>query len=245
MTDQPHAAITIRTGPVTMPGGRVILQPLDLQLSERRIAVIGRNGSGKTSFMRLLAGLIRADHGAVTLQGADMYKDRRAALTQIGILFQNPDHQILMPTVTEELAFGLIQKGMARKEAEAEVARRLQVEGRSHWVDASTATLSGGQKQYLCLLAILMMQPQCLLLDEPFSGLDMPTALRLRRRLAQLPQQLITIGHDPRELGDCTRVLWFEAGRVQMDGPPETVLPVFTETMIRAGERDADTDLAS
>lgn len=245
MTSRPlPPPIHVQTGAVIVPGGRRILGPLALDLGEARIAVIGRNGSGKTSFMRLLAGLIRAESGAVTIAGADMYKDRREAVSQIGILFQNPDHQILMPTVAEELAFGLTQKGVSRSEARRLVLDRLAAEGRSHWAEAATATLSGGQKQYLCLLAILLMEPGTLLLDEPYTGLDLPTSLQLRRQLAALPQRLITIGHDPAELMAQERVLWFEDGAIRMDGPASAVLPAYIAAMTRLGEQDADTHLA-
>src|SRR5690606_22472196 len=119
-----------------------------------RIGILGRNGSGKTTFLRLVAGLLRAQSGAVSCAGADPYQDRASALRQIGILFQNPDQQILFPTVGEELAFGLIQQGARPAEAAQRVRRLLEQEGRSHWFEAQTASLSGGQKQYLCLLAI-------------------------------------------------------------------------------------------
>lgn len=242
-TDLPPPLI-IRTGALRVPGGRSILAPLDLTLSEARIAIIGRNGSGKTSFMRLLAGLIAAESGSVRISGEDMYKNRRAALSAIGILFQNPDHQILFPTVAEELAFGLTQQGISRGEARARALALLAAEARSHWAEVPVTTLSGGQKQYLCLMAVLLMAPQTLLLDEPFSGLDIPTALRLKRRLAALPMRIITIGHDPRALMTEDRVLWFEGGAIRMDGPPAKVLAAYEAEMTRLGEVDADTDLA-
>ncbi|WP_232831286.1 energy-coupling factor ABC transporter ATP-binding protein [Pseudogemmobacter bohemicus] len=241
--DQPPPLL-IRTGEVRVPGGRSILGALDLELSEQRIAIIGRNGSGKSTFIRLMAGLIAAESGSVSISGKDMYKNRRAALNAIGILFQNPDHQILFPTVAEELGFGLTQQGLSRSEARAKVDRLLLDEARSHWAEAPVSTLSGGQKQYLCLLSLLLMAPQTLLLDEPFSGLDLPTGLRLKRRLAALPLRIITIGHDPRDLTDQDRVLWFEAGALRMDGPPREVLAAYSAEMTRLGEVDADTHLA-
>jgi biotin transport system ATP-binding protein len=95
----------------------------------------------------------------------------------------------------------------------------------------------------LCLLSILLMEPATILLDEPFAGLDLPTTLRLSRRLAGLPQRLVTITHEPSALAGVDRVLWLEAGQVRLDGPPTDVLPAFTAEMARIGERDADTDL--
>ncbi|MGB4910459.1 MAG: ATP-binding cassette domain-containing protein, partial [Tabrizicola sp.] len=98
-------------------GGRLVLDGLTLRLTESRIGVLGRNGSGKTTLLRLIAGLIAPDAGTVRVEGADPFRDRKATLAALGILFQNPDHQILFPTVEEELAFGLAQQGISQPEA--------------------------------------------------------------------------------------------------------------------------------
>ena len=225
-------------------GGRLVLDGLTLRLTESRIGVLGRNGSGKTTLLRLIAGLIAPDAGAVRVEGADPFRDRKAALAALGILFQNPDHQILFPTVEEELAFGLVQQGVPAATAAAQVAGLLAAEGRAHWAKAPVSTLSQGQRHYLCLLAVLLMQPRTILLDEPLAGLDLPTQARLARRFAALPQRLVTITHDPRVLAGADRVLWLEAGRIVADGTPDAVIPVFTEDMARIGARDADADIA-
>lgn len=229
--------IVIASGAV-MLAGRQALGPLDLHLTERRIAVIGRNGSGKTTLLRLIAGLVAPVSGQVMVEGADLWRDRKAALRQIGILFQNPDHQILFPTVDEELAFGLRQQGHSKADAAAAVSALLSEEGRAHWAGLSTQALSQGQKQHLCLMAVLLMQPGTLLLDEPFAALDLPTQARLARRLEALPQRLITISHDPRGLSTCDRVLWLEGGALVGDGPPSTLLPAFEAEMARLGGLD-------
>ena len=223
--------------------GRDILAPLSLSLVEPRIGIIGRNGSGKTSLLRLMAGLVAPTSGEVLVEGRAP-QDRRAMLANLGILFQNPDHQILFPTVGEELAFGLRQIGHSQAQAEAAVTALLAAEGRSHWFSANTHALSQGQRHYLCLLAILLMAPKTILLDEPFAGLDLPTQARLARRLKALPQRLITITHDPAAVADCDRILWLDAGGIRADGAPAVVLPAFATEMTRIGEVDADTDLA-
>ena len=222
--------------------GRAILSDITLTLSERRIGIIGRNGSGKTTLLRLIAGLIPATTGEVSIQGHTP-QDRRAMLSHLGILFQNPDHQILFPTVREELAFGLRQIGQSKAQSETEVQALLTSEGRSHWLNANTHSLSHGQKHYLCLLAVLLMKPQTILLDEPFAGLDMPTQIRLARRLDALPQQLITITHDPAAVMSCDRILWLDQGRIHADGSAAQILPAFTAAMTQLGAQDADTDL--
>jgi biotin transport system ATP-binding protein len=146
--------------------------------------------------------------------------------------------------VAEELAFGLRQQGQTQAQADAAVTDLLASEARSHWANAPTHTLSQGQRHYLCLLAILLMRPATLLLDEPFAGLDLPTQLRLARRLHALPQRLITISHDPAAVATADRVIWLDQGRIRADGPPAPVLDAFTAEMAKLGAQDADTDLA-
>ena len=226
-------------------GNRLVLDGITLSLTEKRIGILGRNGSGKTTLLRLMGGLIAPNEGEVRLDGFDPFKDRKAALLALGILFQNPDHQILFPTVEEELAFGLTQQGLPQGEALARANAVLAGEGRSAWAKTPVSTLSQGQRHYLCLLSVLLMEPRTILLDEPLAGLDLPTQARLSRRFAALPQRLITITHDPVSLADADRVLWLEAGRIAADGPPAQVIPAFTAEMARIGEQDADADLAS
>lgn len=234
--------IALHSASVTLQG-RQVLAPLTLTLSETRIGIIGRNGSGKTTLLRLIAGLIPASAGQVTVHGENP-NDRRAMLGAIGIVFQNPDAQILFPTVAEEIAFGLRQMGKTAAQADAAARALLAAEGRAHWADAPTHTLSGGQRHYLCLMSVLAMAPKTILLDEPFAGLDMPTQIRLARRLSALPQQTITISHDPAAVNTADRVIWLEGGAVQADGAPSAVLPAYAAAMQDRGARDADTDLS-
>ncbi len=235
--------IVLRDAGVTL-GGRAILSGLTLSLTERRIGIVGRNGSGKTTLLRLIAGLIAPDRGEVSVHGIDPIGDRRAMLAEVGILFQNPDRMILFPTVAEELAFGLRQMGRSDAEARKAALAALTAEGRAHWADAATHTLSQGQRHYLCLMSVLLMSPRTLLLDEPFAGMDLPTIQRLQRRLAGLSQQVITISHDPDAVAGCDRVIWIEAGRLVSDGPAAATLAAFRAEMVRIGGGDADTDLA-
>jgi biotin transport system ATP-binding protein len=225
--------------------GRDVLSGVSLHLSEQRIGIVGRNGSGKTSLLRVMAGLVAPSSGTVEVAGADPAKDRKAMLAAVGILFQNPDHQILFPTVGEELAFGLLQQGMPKAEAAARVKALLGAEGRAHWEGAATHTLSQGQRQYLCLLAVLAMAPDWVLLDEPFAALDLPTQVRLRRRLDGLSQRVVTISHDPVAVEGADRVIWLEGGKVQADGAAGPVLAAFRNEMARQGAANADTDLSS
>jgi biotin transport system ATP-binding protein len=223
--------------------GRPILSALSLQLTEHRIGIIGRNGSGKSTFLRLVAGLISPTSGSVEIDGLDPAANRKAMLSRIGILFQNPDHQIIFPTVGEELAFGLRQQGLDKPAATAQVQALLAQHGRSHWESQPVTALSQGQRHFLCLLSVLAMQPRTILLDEPFAGLDLPTHIRLERALATLPQRLVLITHDPKALAGYDRVIWLENGQVRADGPVAPVVAAFSAEMARLGEVDADTDL--
>lgn len=225
-------------------GGNQVICDISLRLTEHRIGILGRNGSGKTTLLRLIAGLIPPDTGSIRVDGFDPFTDRKAAISALGILFQNPDHQILFPTVEEELAFGLTQQGASQIEALGKAHRALEVEGRAHWAKAPVSSLSQGQRHYLCLMAILLMNPGTLLLDEPLAGLDLPTQARLARRFAALPRRLVTITHDPTTVATADRVLWLEKGRIAADGPPHEIIPIFVDAMSRIGEGDADADLA-
>ena len=223
--------------------GRPILSGITAHLTEQRIGIVGRNGSGKTTLLRVMAGLVRPTTGQVRLDGIDPAGDRRAVIRRLGLLFQNPDHQIIFPTVEEEIAFGLRQQGRSGAEALAQARAVLAAEGRAHWADAPVHRLSQGQRQYLCLMAVLAMEPATILLDEPFAALDLPTKARLARRLDGLPQRLVIISHDPATLARVDRVLWLEGGQLHLDGPAAQVLAAFSGAMDRAGALDADIDI--
>ena len=223
--------------------GRPILSGITAHLTERRIGIVGRNGSGKTTLLRVMAGLVRPTTGQVRVDGIDPAGDRRAVIRRLGLLFQNPDHQIIFPTVEEEIAFGLRQQGRSGAEALAQARAVLAAEGRAHWAGAPVHRLSQGQRQYLCLMAVLAMEPATILLDEPFAALDLPTKARLARRLDGLPQRLVIISHDPATLARVDRVLWLEGGQLHLDGPAAQVLAAFSGAMDRAGALDADIDI--
>lgn len=219
--------------------GTRVLGPLDLSLTERRIGIVGRNGSGKSTFVRLACGLLAPDQGKIRVNGADVYVDRAAALDNIGIIFQNPDHQIIFPTVEEEIAFGLQQKGQNKATSHLNARAFLRQHGRGHWADRSAQALSQGERHFLCLMAVLAMGPRVVLLDEPYAGLDIPSSMQLHRALDALDQQVILVSHDLEVLEGYDRVLWIEAGEVVEDGAPKPVLKKYLAEMQRKGESDA------
>ncbi|WOI56385.1 ABC transporter ATP-binding protein [Palleronia sp. LCG004] len=216
--------------------GQDILRGVTLATRARRIGIVGRNGSGKSTLARALAGLVPVE-GHLRIEGVDVMRDRRAALVTIGLLFQNPDHQIIFPTVAEELRFGLRQQGLKARAAENRVAETLARFGKSGWGPRSVNDLSHGQKQLVCLMAILAMQPRVIVLDEPFSGLDIPTRMQLARRLGALDAALVHISHAPEDLADYEHVIWIDEGRVMAEGGPE-VLDAYAARMREIGARD-------
>jgi biotin transport system ATP-binding protein len=222
------------------PNNKVVLGPISIQLSEHRIGVVGRNGSGKSSFLRMAAGLIDPSQGQVTVSDIDVAKDRLGALDVIGIIFQNPDHQIIFPTVSEEVAFGLQQQGHSKDAAMLAANKVLSDHGCADWGDRHTHTLSQGQRHLVCLISVLAMKPATILLDEPYAGLDIPTAARLHRKLANVEQQVILVTHDPKVLTGFDRVIWIENGEVHADGSAKDVLADFENYMTELGALDVD-----
>lgn len=218
-------------------GGRTIFDGLDLEIGDARTGLVGRNGSGKSMLARLTCGLIEPDAGEVRVCGVDVARDRRAAIGVVGILFQNPDHQIIFPTVIEEICFGLEQQGLSR--AAARERARAALSAHPDWAERLCHTLSQGQRQMVCLLAILAMEPRWILFDEPFNSLDLPATLRIEARIAALGQNVLTVTHDPLRVAGYDRVIWLEAGQVAADGPPAEVLPAYTAAMERIAREDA------
>lgn len=245
--DAPAAGVRLRDVHLRQ-GQTQVFAGLSLDLSERRIAIIGRNGAGKSQLARLVAGLVAPDRGTVRVAGVDVARDRRAALATVGVLFQNPDHQIIFPTVGEELCFGLHQTGLSRAEAQAAMRAMLDRFGRAAWEGRAIHTLSQGQRHLVCLMAVLVMAPGLIVLDEPFAGLDLVTSLRLGALLETLPQALLHVTHDLDAVAGYARMIWLDGGQVVADGPPAEVSAAYRDRMRRlagdaGGGRDAGPDL--
>lgn len=199
---------------------RTVLRDVDVRLPERRVAVVGANGSGKSTFARLMNGLVLPTQGTVTVDGLDTRKDGRAVRRRVGFCFTNPDAQIVMPTVREDVAFGLRRRGLSK----AEVARRVdetlhRFELADH-TDHPAHLLSGGQKQMLALASVLVTEPSVLVLDEPTTLLDLRNTQRVAQVLETLEQQVLLVTHDLDLAAGSERVLVFHDGRLVHDGDP-------------------------
>jgi len=213
--------------------GTAILQAVSFESDAKRIAILGRNGSGKSTLSRLICGLDQPSQGTIRIDNIDVYKDRRAALDMIGMIFQNPDHQIIFPTVIEEMKFGLTQMGFDKLEADRRAMAYLKTFGKADWRDRAISTLSQGQKKLLCLMAILAMEPKVIILDEPLAALDIPTQRQLTEILQSLPQTLVYITHDTAPIQDYDVAIWLDQGKIVETGSPETLLPKFIDEMNR------------
>nr|WP_086939430.1 ABC transporter ATP-binding protein [Thaumasiovibrio occultus] len=218
--------------------GKRVLDNLSVNVQTKRLGIIGRNGSGKSTLSRVLSGLIEISAGELSVAGFDPFHDRKSAIREIGLLFQNPDHQIIFPTVLEEVVFGLRQLGQKKAQAEQNALETLTTFGKAHWQDVHTSALSQGQKHLVCLMAIVAMKPNLIILDEPFAGLDIPTKKQLQRYLDTFPGSLIHISHDPNDLDNYHQLLWLEGGKVAAFGTKDDVLPQYLAEMHRIGDSD-------
>ncbi|TDC29067.1 ABC transporter ATP-binding protein [Micromonospora sp. 15K316] len=210
--------------------GRPVLRDLSLDLDHRRIAVIGANGSGKSTFARMLNGLVTPTRGEVRVHGIDPARQPKRVRRRVGFVFSNPDAQIIMPTVAEDVGFSLRGQGLSRPEIQARVAAALDRFGLTEQADAPAQTLSGGQKQLLALCAVLIREPGLVVADEPTAYLDAANSRRIAGFLLdEMPQQLVIVTHDPRLAVRCDVALRFEAGTLVDHGDPVAVVARYEE----------------
>ncbi len=184
---------------LAFPGRGEVLSGLDFLLSPgERIGLVGPNGAGKTSLLHIAMGLIRPDSGEVAVYGRPREKDAdfREVRRRIGLLFQDPDDQLFCPTVAEELAFGPLNLGKTHKEAREIVEKTLASLALEELRDRVTYRLSGGEKRLVSLAAVLAMEPEVLLLDEPAAGLDEETVGRLVEILTSSDLTYLAVSHD-------------------------------------------------
>ena len=212
--------------------GRTIFDDLTLSLNESRIGIIGFNGSGKSSLIRLLNGLLTADSGTLSVNGKDPAKGPATMSSEVGFVFQNPDHQLIFPTVLEELIFGLQNQGKNKPDAEAEALALLEEHERLDWKDLPVHSLSEGQKQLVCIFSVLLLKPKVIVFDEPFSALDLPTRYQLQKVISQLSQQVIMISHELDGFEGFDRLVWLGDQGVVKEGPVDQVIADYKQHAI-------------
>jgi biotin transport system ATP-binding protein len=210
-------------------GDRVALRPLTLSLTESRIGVIGLNGSGKTSFARLIAGLAKPSSGRVTLDGLDTVTDEKAARAKTGFIFQNPGHQIILPVIREDVALGPKSRGLGASEVERLVDEALARFGIRDLAGRRPHELSGGELQLAALSAVCVNRPDVVIFDEPTNQLDLRNRSRVKMAIEGLGEQAIVISHDLDLVAEYARVLVFHEGALAFDGPATEAISRYRE----------------
>jgi biotin transport system ATP-binding protein len=202
-------------------GEREVLRDINLSLGEDRIGVIGANGSGKSTLARLLNGLVVPSIGRVLVDGMDTAREGAGVRRKVAFVFSDPDAQIVMPTVAEDVAFSLRRHGLGKVEVARRVGEILGRFGLGGHADHPAHLLSSGQKQLLALASVLVTEPEVLVCDEPTTLLDLRNSRHVAELLNGLPQRVVLVTHDLESLRGWQRVLIVDEGRVVADGPAE------------------------
>ena len=210
---------------------RVVLRDVSLEMSEHRIAIVGANGSGKSSFARLLNGLTLPTKGDVLVDGRNTKSHGKDIRQSVGFVFQNPDNQIVFPVVEEDLAFGMKNLGFPKDEITRKTDEILARYDMSDLREHPAHLLSGGQKQLLAISGVLVMEPDYIVLDEPTTLLDLRNKRRVTKAIQALKQPVILASHDLDLLHDFDRVIVFDEGRIVADDVPAKAIPLYIERM--------------
>jgi cobalt/nickel transport system ATP-binding protein len=208
------------------PDGRIALDGVHLEVEHgERIAVLGPNGAGKTTLMLHLNGLLRGD-GTLRVAGLDVAPGTlRALRARVGLVFQDPDDQLFMPTVAEDVAFGPLNLGLDADAAAARVAAALAAVGMGYAAERAPHTLSLGQRRRVAIATVLAMDPDLLVLDEPSANLDPRARRELVGVLAHVQGTMLVVTHDlPLAAQLCDRAVILDRGRVVADGPCSELL---------------------
>lgn len=208
-------------------GERTVLRGIDLRLTERRIGIIGANGSGKSTLARMINGLLTPDAGTVTVDGLDVARKGGQVRRRVGFVFTDPDTQIVMPTVGEDLAFSLRRSGLSKAEVAERVQEILERFGLHDHADHPSHLLSGGQKQLLALGAVLVRRPEVIVADEPTTLLDLRNTRIVADALDAVDQQVIVVTHQLALLDGFDRVIVVDEGLVAFDGTPAAAVPAY------------------
>lgn len=240
------AEVPVRLAHVTLRyGGSVALDDVTLEVCRgERVCVLGANGSGKSTLASVICGLLAPDEGDVELAGRAVctggvpdlaaYRDARR---QLGLVFQNPDDQIVTSVVADDVAFGPENLGVPRAQISARVARELRRVAMEKYAHADPSRLSGGQRQRVCIAGALAMEPAVLVLDEPSSLLDVrgrAAIMRVMGRLAAAGATLVHVTHFMDEALAADRVVVMQHGRVALEGTPDEVFAAKNAQVIEA-----------
>lgn len=217
-------------------GSRTVLDLSVGPITERRVGLLGCNGSGKSTFLRLLNGLVASASGTVCVDGLDVKSHKSQVRQYVGFVFQDPDAQIVMPTVAEEMELGLKALKLAADERQRRARTALRRFGLLGREEDSPHLLSGGEKQRLALACIYAMGPSILVMDEPSAMLDLRGRLELQQLIAELPQRVIIATHDFELIKEFERVLVLDEGLLLMDTTePHEAIAAYKRRVMQPG----------
>jgi cobalt/nickel transport system ATP-binding protein len=208
------------------PNGVVGLDGVDLHVAHgERVAILGPNGAGKTTLMLHLNALLKGT-GDLEVAGLNVARDDiRDLRTRVGLVFQDPDDQLFMPTVREDVAFGPLNLGCSRIEAADRIAEALAAVRMSEFGDRAPHQLSLGQRRRVAIATVLAMRPSLLVLDEPSANLDPRTRRELIELLDEVERTMLVVTHDlPLAARLCERAVILSEGRIAADGPCREIL---------------------
>lgn len=221
------AAVTVSIPASGKERRRVLLQPTSIELSERRIAVIGANGSGKSTLLRLLNGLVLPSAGEVIVAGLDTRREGRAVRRLVGFVFTDPMAQLVLATAADDVELSLRPLIPDRAARRAEAFRLLAERGLADVAEQSVYDLSGGERQLVALTSVLAAGPRIIVADEPTTLLDLRNRDLVRAAIAGLEQQVILATHDLELAAEAERVLVIEGGRLIADGAPADAIAAY------------------
>jgi cobalt/nickel transport system ATP-binding protein len=199
--------------------------------SGETVALLGANGSGKTTFVLQLNGVLRGQ-GSITVCGLPMTKENLPRIrSKIGMVFQDSDEQLFMPTVLDDVAFGPLNQGAPPPEAIAKAKLALDRAGLANVWNKAPYHLSAGEKRRVALAGVLAMEPEILILDEPTTFLDPPAERNLLQLLADLPQAKLIVTHNIRLAAAlASRAVFFEKGKLVASGSVDEIARRFDWT---------------
>jgi biotin transport system ATP-binding protein len=224
--------IEFKDARVTAPdSGVTILEPTTLQLSERRISIIGANGSGKSTLARLINGLVLPTEGSVSVDGMDTFKHGANVRKIVGFLFTDPSAQLIMPTAIEDVTLSLRRSIRDKDQRTAAALSALEDIGLGDKADVSVNALSGGQRQMLALAGVLAVTPKIIVADEPTTLLDMRWRAHVGALLRSLPLTVVEVTHDLDAAVRAQRTLVVDHGAVVFDGAPVEAVQHYRDVM--------------
>ncbi|WP_443062637.1 energy-coupling factor ABC transporter ATP-binding protein [Streptomyces sp. NBC_00390] len=227
MTTSPPASLEVSGLAYAYPDGHQALFGVDLTVARgERVALLGPNGAGKTTLVLHLNGILGGGVGSVTVAGLPVARANLAEIRRrVGIVFQDPDDQLFMPTVREDVAFGPAAAGLRGAELEARVTAALTRVGMERFADRPPHHLSFGQRRRVAVATVLAMEPEILVLDEPSSNLDPASRRELADILRSLDVTVLMVTHDlPYALELCPRSVILSAGVIAADGSTQGLL---------------------